>query len=312
LTSFSSFAQRVAILSKARLASLVAVTTAVGFVVASHPDPLDVSRFFAAVGGTLLAALGANAFNQLMERERDALMIRTSTRPLPAGTLTVRQAFVISTLLALGGDLLLLLAVNPLTAALGLFTQVLYLGLYTPLKPRSPVNTLVGAVVGAVPPVMGWTAVRGTIDPPAAILFLILFLWQMPHFLSLAWLYREDYARGGYRMLPAVDPSGALTSSLVVLYSAALIPLGIGAVLVGLAGWIFLVGAVILGVASLVLAMDLRRTRGQREARRVFFASLIYLPLLMGLLVIDRGPVVNSSSKHWISPAVAAAPATDR
>lgn len=295
---------RLALLTKARLGLLVTLTTVVGFVVASVGD-VDWSRLLVTALGTTMAAFGANAFNQCLERERDARMERTKCRPLPAGTLTLRQAVVVSFLLALGGDLLLALRINLVTAGLALLIQVLYLFVYTPLKPRTPANTLVGAICGAIPPMMGWTAVRGQVDPGAWILFLILFVWQMPHFLSLAWLYREDYARGGFRMLPSLDPTGMLTCNLVVLYTAALLPLAFATTIAGIAGWTFFAGAVVLGMVWIGLAIQLRESREERHARRVFFASLIYLPLLLGLLVADRGPAVSPGPTFAMGRAVA-------
>ena len=281
-----------ALLTKARLGLLVTLTTVVGFVVASVGD-IHWIRLVLTALGTTLAAFGANAFNQCIERERDARMERTKCRPLPAGTLSLRQALGISALLAVTGDVLLAAFINPLTAGLALLIQVLYLFVYTPLKPRTPVNTLVGAVCGAIPPMMGWTAVRGQIDPGAWILFLILFVWQMPHFLSLAWLYRDDYERGGFRMLPSLDPTGMLTCNLVVLYTAALLPLAFATTIAGIAGWTFFFGALVLGLVWIALALQLRESRELRHARRVFLASLLYLPALLGLLVFDRGPAVS-------------------
>ena len=292
-----------ALLTKARLGLLVTLTTVVGFVVASVGD-IHWGRLVLTALGTTMAAFGANAFNQCIERDRDARMERTKFRPLPAGTLTLPQAIGISMFLAVGGDILLATLINPLTAGLALLIQVLYLFVYTPLKPRTPVNTLVGAVCGAIPPMMGWTAARGQIDPGAWILFLILFVWQMPHVLSLAWLYREDYERGGFRMLPSLDPTGMLTCNLVVLYTAALLPLALATTIAGIAGWTFFFGALVIGVAWIILALQLRESRELRHARRVFFASLLYLPALLGLLVFDRGPAVSPGPSFRLGQGV--------
>lgn len=301
-----SFVGQLALLTKARLGLLVTLTTVVGFVVASV-GAVDFLRLFWTALGTTLAAFGANAFNQCIERERDGRMERTQCRPLPSGAMRLSRAVVVATALALGGDLILLALVNPLTAGLALLIQVLYLFVYTPLKPRTPANTLVGAVCGAIPPMMGWTAVRGQLEPGAWILFLILFVWQMPHFLSLAWLYKDDYERGGFRMLPSVDPSGMLTCNLVVLYTAALLPLAFATMLAGIAGWTFLVGATVLGLALLVLGLQLRESRERYHARRVFYASLLYLPALLGLLVFDRGPAVSPGPSFRMDGATASA-----
>lgn len=282
-------------LTKARLASLVVVTAMVGFVVA-RPDAIDEWGLFWTTIGTALAALGANAFNQCIERNRDAKMFRTRERPLPSGRLELKQAIWISGLLSFSGIALLAWRLNVLTAALAFSIHVLYLLVYTPMKPRTPSNTLVGAVCGAIPPVMGWTAATGSLAPGAGLLFLVLFAWQMPHFLALAWLYRDDYARGGYRMLPVVDGNGVLTGNLVVLYSAMLLPLGLAFLLAGLAGWMFLAGGFLLSAWILVMSLRLRAERTDRSARRLFFTSLVYLPVFLGLLVLDRGPIIHVSS----------------
>jgi protoheme IX farnesyltransferase len=282
-------------LTKARLAALVVVTAMVGFVVA-RPSAIDTWPLFWTTVGTTLAAFGANAFNQCLERSRDARMLRTRERPLPSGRLSLNQALWIAGMLSSSGIAILAWRLNLLTAGLALLIHFLYLLVYTPMKPRSPANTLVGAVCGAIPPVMGWTAATGSIAPGAGLLFLVLFAWQMPHFLALAWLYREDYARGGYRMLPAVDASGVLTGNLVVLYSALLVPLGLAFLLAGLAGWMFLAGGFLLSGWILAMSLRLRAERTDRSARRLFFTSLIYLPLFLGLLVLDRGPIIDISS----------------
>lgn len=280
-------------LMKARLASLVVVTTVVGFLVAPRGDSLDWARLFWTTVGTALSALGSNAFNQCLERHRDARMRRTEGRPLPTGRIALRHAILISTLAVVSGFVVLVVAANWFTALLALLIHVLYLGVYTPLKPRTPSNTLVGAICGAIPPVMGWTAATNHLAPAAGLLFLTLFVWQMPHFLALAWLYREDYERGGYRMLPVVDRSGVLTGNFVVLYSGLLLPLVIAVLLVGLAGWIFAAGGLVLGGFLLVRAVQLRFALDERSARRLFLGSLAYLPLLLGLLVLDRGPALS-------------------
>jgi protoheme IX farnesyltransferase len=304
--------QQIAALTKARLATLVVLTTVVGFLMATTGTVAWATLLSTALG-TGLAALGANGFNQYLERSRDALMERTRNRPLPSGTMAPWEALAISGAFSVTGIAALAWTANLLTAGLALLIHLLYLGVYTPLKLRSPVNTLVGGVCGAIPPVMGWTAVRGSIGPGAWILFLILFIWQMPHFLSLAWLYREDYARGGYRMLPVIDRSGTLTCKLVVLHSFALIPLGMAAALAGIAGWAFLLGAIPLGLVLLVLAFRLHEDRNDLNARRVFFASLVYLPLLLGLMVADRGPAYTPPNGSLLSsfptPGGAGAPA---
>ena len=274
-------------LTKARLSALVVATTAAGFALGST-GRFDFAGLTWAVLGTSLSALGANGLNQWLERARDARMERTRERPLPAGRLEPARAFGVSLALALAGTAVLLAGTNALTAGLNVLTVALYVLVYTPLKTRSSLCTLVGALVGAIPPVMGYTAAAGTVGAGAWILFAVLFAWQIPHFLSLAWLYREDYRRGGYVMLPLGDPTGRITFEVTVLYTLALVPLGLASFLAGLTGWVSVVGSLVLGGAFLALALQLRRRRGDREARRVFLASLAYLPLLLALLVADH------------------------
>ena len=284
-------------LSKARLSMMVVITTVVGFLLAleNAGKTFDGWRLLWVTFGTALLACGANSMNQWMEREQDARMRRTRQRPLPAGDLTPTHAFLWSTGVSLIGFLALTIFVNTLTAALGLFTHLLYVLVYTPMKSRSSANTLVGAIVGAVPPMMGWTAATGTLGLGACLLAATLFAWQIPHFLALAWLYRDDYERGGFRMLPVVDQSGQETCKWVVLYSLSLIPLGAAFTLLGMAGWAHMIGSVILGVGFLTLGVRLYRDRTRLNARRVFLASVIYLPFLLSLMVADRGSIYSSS-----------------
>jgi protoheme IX farnesyltransferase len=276
-------------LGKARLSLLVVATTAVGYVLASRGD-LSWRGLLLTVLGTALTSSGSLAMNQYMERTRDARMERTRHRPLPAGTITPAQALRVSVASMLAGLCILAAFANLLTAALALTVVVTYLAFYTPMKPRTPLCTLVGAVCGAIPPMMGWTAAAGRLEIGAWILAAVLFLWQIPHFLALAWLYREDYERGGFRMLPVLDRTGAVTGRMVVLYSLALLPIGLAATLAGMAGWVFLAGSVVLGMGLLALGVRLARLRTDRSARMLFFASLVYLPVMLALLVADRGP----------------------
>jgi len=277
-------------LTKARLSALVVLTTAVGFLMVSSAG-VDWMRFLWTVIGTALAAGGANALNQWWEVHLDARMERTRSRPIPSGALTRQQALVVASAIAALGPILLLWQVNALTAGLAVLTIALYVLVYTPLKTRSPACTLVGAVCGAIPPMMGVTGAAGVIDHRAWVLFALLFVWQIPHFLSLAWLYREDYARGGFKMLPLVDPTGRRTCRSVVLYSLALLPVAFTVTWVGLAGWLFAIGAVALGIWLTRLSLKLERERTDANARRLFIASITYLPILLGLMVLDRGPV---------------------
>jgi len=274
-------------LTKARLSALVVATTAAGYALGSA-GRLDLAGLAWAVLGTSLSALGANGLNQWLERARDARMERTRERPLPSGRIEPAGAFAVSLVLALVGTAILVAGTNALTAGLNVLTVALYVLVYTPLKTRSSLCTLVGAIVGAIPPMMGYAAATGTIGAGAWILSAVLFAWQIPHFLSLAWLYREDYRRGGYVMLPLADPNGRITFEVTVLYALALVPLGLASFLAGLTGWVSVAGSLTLGGAFFMLTLQLRRRRGDREARRVFLASLVYLPLLLGLLVADH------------------------
>ncbi|HUP02314.1 MAG TPA: heme o synthase [Gemmatimonadota bacterium] len=276
------------VLTKARITALVLVTAAAGFCLAS-PEGIDLGRLAALLVGTALASGGAAALNQVFEREADGRMARTWSRPLPAGRITPRQGLVVGVGLAAGGVVWLALRIDLLTAGLALLTIGLYLAVYTPLKRRTPLNTLVGAVPGAIPPMMGWTAATGGLAPGAWVLFGILFLWQLPHFLAIAWLFREDYARGGFPMLPVVDPDGGSTGRQVALYLVALIPVSLAPTFLGLTGPVYFFGALALGLVFLGFGIAMALGRGRRGARRLLLASVTYLPILMLLLLADRG-----------------------
>ncbi len=280
-------------LVKVRLSLMVLGTTGVGHVVAAV-GPVDWPRLLTTLAGTALAAFGANTLNQCVEAPRDAVMERTRNRPVPSGRLGRGQAGVLGLALALAGVLLLWGTVNAMTAGLALLTVVLYVGIYTPLKRLTSLNTLVGATCGALPPMLGWTSVTGSLEAGAWILGLLLFLWQVPHFLVLAWIHREDYFRAGFRMLPAFDPTGRVTFNTVMLYSLALLPLGPLATLLGMAGWTFAAASVVLGLAVQVLCLHNMGARTRSSARSVYVAGLIYLPLVLALMVADRGPVHGS------------------
>jgi protoheme IX farnesyltransferase len=276
-------------LSKARLSALVVLTAAAAFVVATPPGTaMSWAAFLWTITGTALAAAAANAFNELIEMHRDALMTRTQGRPLVAATLTPAQALRFGLLAGALGVGTLAVMVNPGAALLALATILIYVGVYTPLKPRTTLNTLVGAVVGALPPLIGWVAAAGRLEPAAWVLSALLFLWQIPHFLSLAWLYRDDYARGGFAMLPVFDRDGALTGRVVLLTCLALVPLSLAATAWGLAGRTYAAGAIVLGAVLVVLGAAFLRRRTTATARRVFLASILYLPILLCLMVLDR------------------------
>lgn len=275
-------------LAKARLGALVVLTALVGCVLGSHGDP-SLWILLWTVVGTALSSFGANILNQVWEVERDRRMVRTRERPLPDGRVNRRMATAAGVLTAAAGLATLAAGTNKLTAMLSLGVVLLYVFVYTPLKVYTPLNTVVGAVCGAVPPMMGWAAAAGRLEPGAWILGGILFVWQMPHFLALAWMYREDYARGGFRMLPAVDPEGRLTGRVAVLYAAALLPVTAALSVAGVTGGVFLILSQSAGIAFVVLGYLFLRARSEAAARRLFLASILYLPVVMGVMVADRG-----------------------
>jgi heme o synthase len=259
-----------------------------------------------AVGvGTALTAFGANALNQYRERAIDARMERTRGRPLPAGRLDPGTALVYGTGVSLLGTFVLFAFAGPLPAALAAATILLYVLVYTPLKRLTTLNTLIGAVCGALPPLIGWSAASGGLATGAWLLAALLFVWQIPHFLALAWLYREDYARGGLRMLPVVDPAGGLTFPVTVLFALLHLPLGLLVTLTGVAGTWFALGSLGLGASWAWLGLRLYLSHSDRDARRVFWASLAYLPLVLALMVADRGPMPGVGSDLGMAPRLA-------
>ena len=273
-------------LAKARLGALVVLTAFVGYLLGARGNPsLWVGA--AAVVGTALSAFGANILNQWWEVERDSRMLRTRERPLPAGRIDRDRAGMWGVVTALTGLVVLAFGTNWLTTGLSLGVILLYVLVYTPLKVLTPLNTVVGAVCGAVPPMMGWAAATGQLDIGAWILGGILFVWQIPHFLALAWLYRDDYARGGFRMLPAVDAEGRLTGRLAFIYAAALLPITAALSAAGVTGGAFLVASQVVGMAFVALGWVFLRDRSRQSARRLFLASILYLPLVLGLGVVD-------------------------
>ncbi|HZN52011.1 MAG TPA: heme o synthase [Methylomirabilota bacterium] len=274
-------------LTKPRVVLMVLVTTLMGYDVALT-GPADYLRMIHLLIGSLLAAGGTLALNQYRERDLDARMDRTRARPLPAGRLQPLEAWLFGVALTLAGTAYLAALVNPLVALVTLATTMLYLFAYTPLKPRTPLCTLVGAVAGALPPVAGWAAARGDVAPGAWVLFAILFLWQLPHTLAIARLYRDDYARAGVRVLPVVDPDGASTGRQVVLACVALVSVSLLPAVAGWTGPIYLAGALVLGLAFSAVGVEQALVPSPRAARHVLLASLIYLPLLLGLMAFDR------------------------
>jgi protoheme IX farnesyltransferase len=277
-------------LTKVRLNALVLVTTAVGYAL-GQLGAIDWITLAWTCAGTALAAASASLFNQLFERRRDALMHRTRGRPLPARQIGPASVFTAAVIAGYAGTWLLVEFVGMLPAGLAALNILLYAILYTPLKPRTTFNTLVGAVCGAIPPVIGWTAATGQLDPGAWLLGGILFVWQLPHFLALAWLYRADYARGGHAMLPVRDHDGEITAQVVLLTTLPLIPLGATATMLGLAGLTSAVVSVLAGLAFTWLAIGFFRRRDDASARRVFLGSIAYLPLVLAVMTIDRGAI---------------------
>jgi protoheme IX farnesyltransferase len=274
-------------LIKARLTFLVLLTTLVGFY-AGFTGTVDWILLLHTMLGTALVASGAAALNQFLEREHDAKMPRTEDRPLPSGRMQPNTVLLLGGACGAVGLIYLAVAVNLATGVLGAITLGSYLFIYTPLKRVTTLNTIVGAVPGALPPLMGWTAARGEITLEGWSLFAILFFWQLPHFLAIAWIYREQYARAGYMMLPVVDPSGHRTGRQAVSHTLGLLPVSLSPFLFHLAGPVYLCGALVLGLAYLWFAVRFSRQLTIPRARGLFFASILYLPLLLGLMVLDK------------------------
>jgi protoheme IX farnesyltransferase len=283
--TFASVTRDYMELSKSRIVLMVLITTSAGYLFAA--DKVHPILMLHALLGTALVAAGTNALNQYVEREHDAKMLRTRTRPLPAGRITPRAALVFSSAVAVLGTLYLGLAVNWLTAALGAFTLTSYIFVYTPLKRVSTICTIIGAIPGAVPPLMGWTAATNHLGLGGWIVFGILFLWQLPHFMAISWMYREDYARGGFAMLSVRDKDGAAVARQAIYYTLALLPVTIAPALLGMAGMIYLAGAVIAGAVLLAATIRFFFDRDVRNARGVFMISNLYLLTVMLLLVVN-------------------------
>lgn len=276
-------------LAKPRLNMLVIATTCVGFYLGGAGQ-FDAITLVGVLVGTALVAAGSAALNQLYERDLDALMVRTRTRPLPDGRLQPVEATWFGVVAALAGLALLMVTTNVLTAGVAAATLVTYLAVYTPLKRRTPLSTLVGAVPGALPPVIGWAAARGELGVDAWALFAIVFVWQIPHFFAIAWLYREDYARAALPLLTVLETDGLKTGMFAALFAAILVPVSWLPTLVGLTEPWYAVGATVLGVPFAALAFRFAFRRTNTHARWLFFGSLIYLPALWVLLIIGRTP----------------------
>lgn len=273
-------------LTKPRITFLIVLTAAAGFALATK-GRIDYLRMVSAMIGIGLLSSGIATLNQYMERDLDALMRRTADRPLPSGKVSPWEALVFGTGLTVLAELYLAVLINPLTALLGLTVIAGYLFAYTPLKTKTSLSTLVGAFPGAVPPLIGWTAARGELSIEAWVLFAILFLWQFPHFLAIAWMYREDYARAGILMLPVVEPDGKITGQQIVIYTLMLLPVSLLPTVLGVSGKAYFVGAIMLGLVFLYSSVRAAFSQSRQEARRLLLASVIYLPILFILMVVN-------------------------
>jgi heme o synthase len=274
-------------LVKARLTTLVLLTTAVGLYLGWR-GAMNFVLMFNTLAATALVAAGASALNQLLEREYDAKMRRTQNRPLPSGRLQPTTVAIFGGVTSVAGLVYLALAVNLLTSVLGAVTLVSYLFIYTPLKRVTWLNTMIGAVPGALPPLMGWTAARGELSGEGWALFAILFFWQLPHFFAIAWMYRDEYAKAGFKMLSNVDANGKRTAEQSVSNTLALLAVSLCPFVFKMAGTTYLVGAIILGAGFLLCAIQFSRQLTLARAKQLFFASIIYLPLLLALMVWDK------------------------
>ena len=277
-------------LTKPEVNFLILVSTLAGFYLGSPADagPFRFLLLFHTLMGTLLVASGTGTLNQFIERRYDARMRRTAGRPLPAGRLAPSRALTFGVLLSVAGGLYLGLLVNLLASFLALLTLAVYLIIYTPLKRRTPFCTLVGAFPGAMPPLIGWAAAKGSLSLGAWVLYAIIFLWQFPHFMAIAWMYREDYARAGYMMLPSGGREGRFMAWQILGFMLALVPVSLLPTFLGHVGLIYLVGALVLGSGFFHYGVRLALSRSNVSARRLLFASIIYLPLVFGLMMVDK------------------------
>lgn len=275
-------------LTKPRITNLVLVTTVLGFFLGGKGIQSWQLLAWTLVG-TALSCGGSSVLNMLLERDIDLKMERTRMRPLVTGEISLPNALAFGVLLVLGGTLLLVWKVNTLTGFLALLTAFLYVLVYTPLKRVTWLNTLIGSIPGALPPVGGWVAATGSAGLGAWVLFAIMFVWQQPHFYAIAWMYRDDYARGGLKMLPVVEPDGESTFSQIILYSVVLIPVAIMPSFIGLAGEVYFFGAFFLSIALLFPGFKLASTKSVADARKLLKATVMYLPAILALIVLDAG-----------------------
>ncbi|MFB3854393.1 MAG: heme o synthase [Vicinamibacterales bacterium] len=274
-------------LTKPRVNALVAMTTFGGFYLGSSTG-LDLVRMINAVAGTWLVAASAAALNQAIERDTDALMVRTRRRPLPDGRLQSGAAISFAILIGVAGLAELAASSNLLAAGVALATLIVYVAIYTPLKRYSSVSTLVGGIAGGLPPVIGWATARNSLAAEAWALFAIVFLWQMPHFLAIAWLCREDYARAGFPFLPVIETDGRSTGAQVVLYAAVLVPVSLLPSILGATGPVYFAAALLAGGAFLAVAVSFARSRTRAAARHLFLGSILYLPIVWLVMLVDK------------------------
>jgi heme o synthase len=285
-----SFRERISAyleLTKPRITFLIVLTSAAGFGLASR-GRVDYVALVSAMFGIALLSSGIATLNQYAERDLDGLMRRTAVRPLPSGKLASWEALAFGAGLTMLAEVYLLVLVNPLSALLGLTVIAGYLFAYTPLKTRSSLSTVVGAFPGAVPPLIGWTAARGTLSVEPWVLFAILFLWQFPHFLAIAWMYREDYSRAGILMLPVVEPDGRVTAQQIVVYTLMLVPVSLLPTMLGMSGRVYFFGALVLGLLFLYTSVRAAFSMSRQKARQLLLASVLYLPLLFILMVLNK------------------------
>jgi protoheme IX farnesyltransferase len=275
-------------LTKPRITWLILMSAGVGYFFGLPEGPLDWWRLIHALLGTALVASGTAALNQWWESEADSCMVRTRHRPIPSGRVTRRAALIFGLAISVLGLAELAAFVNALSSLLAFLAWASYLLFYTPLKKLSPHATSVGAIPGAVPPLIGYAAASGRLDAAAFALYILLFIWQFPHFYAIAWMYREDYARAGIRMLPVIESDGRLTARLILFYSALLIPVSLAPTFLSMSGGVYAAGALLMGVYFLHAGLRVRRDRSILRARGVLLASIVYLPALYGLMLLDR------------------------
>ena len=274
-------------LTKPRIAFMLVLTSAAGFYLGSGQD-FNFALFINSMIGIALLAFGVATLNQYIERKTDALMKRTARRPLPLNTLTPNEALIFGTVLCAVAELYLLFLVNGLTAFLGLIVIVGYVLLYTPLKTRTSASTAIGALPGAMPPLMGWTSAADGINLGAWTLFALLFLWQFPHFLAIACMYKEEYAKAGIKMLPALEKDGKITARQIMLFTILMIPVSLAPFFIGMSGIYYLIGASLLGIWFLWASIEAARAKTIEKSRKLLLVSVLYLPILFALMVFNH------------------------